>query len=66
MSWFETGNKDTVNGTFEVKQTWGGCPTTNLSDTTWGSRDRTYEVGTGREFDRAEDGSWAPSLFQPA
>ena len=66
MSWLETGNKDTVSGTFEVKWTWGGCPTTNLNEPEWGSQDRTFEAGTGRAFDRAEDGSWELSKYQPA
>ena len=66
MGWFETGNKDVVNGSFEVQKDWGGCPETHLSDPEWGTPNRAFEVGTGRAFDRGEDGSWEPSLFQPA
>ena len=65
-NWFETGNRDTIDGTFEVQKDGCGCPKTNLSDPEWGSPDRAFEVGTGRAFDRAEDGSWELSKYQPA
>lgn len=62
MSWAITGNKDDVNGTFEVADPYGNKR--DLDNHEVGGSHWTKDARTGEVLARREDGKYERSLFQ--
>ena len=60
--WSATGNKDDVNGTFEVADS--SDNRRDLNNHEWGASHWTKDSKTGEVLARREDGKYEPSLFQ--